>query len=97
MSVKPESVGLSSAKLAHLDRYVQARYIDTGKLPGVQMLVHRRGETAHFSTLGKADVARDRPLTDDTVFRIYSMTKPLTSVAFMMLVEEGLIALDDRV
>ena len=94
---RPESVGLSSARLQHLDRLLQSKYLDTGKLPCALDLVERGGQIAHRSALGCMDVERKRPVQEDTIFRIYSMTKPLTSVAFMMLVEEGLVALDDPV
>jgi CubicO group peptidase (beta-lactamase class C family) len=93
----PSAAGLSSARLATLDRFVQSRYIDAGKLPGALILIARRGEVAHLSTLGLCDVERKKPVREDTIFRLYSMTKPLTSVAFMMLVEQGLVALDDPV
>src|SRR5690606_32552354 len=65
--------------------------------PCALTLIERRGQLAHFSVQGHMDVERSRPLQRDTIFRIYSMTKPVTSVAMMMLVEEGLIALDDPV
>jgi len=94
---RPESVGMSSERLARIDRFITAKYLDTGKLPCAQTLVWRRGELVHSSTLGQADVERGTPLRDDAIFRIYSMTKPITSAAFMMLVEEGLVALDDPV
>ncbi|HYG28551.1 MAG TPA: serine hydrolase domain-containing protein [Caulobacteraceae bacterium] len=94
---KAESVGMSSERLARIDRFVAAKYIDTGKLPCAQALVWRRGELVHSSVLGSADLERGTPLREDAIFRIYSMTKPITSVAFMMLVEEGLAALDDPV
>jgi CubicO group peptidase (beta-lactamase class C family) len=94
---RPEAVGLSSARLRHLEATVQARYIDTGKLPCALIQVHRRGETAHTSVLGHADREAQTPLREDSIFRIYSMTKPITSVAFMMLVEEGKVSLDDPV
>jgi CubicO group peptidase (beta-lactamase class C family) len=97
MSRKPEQVGLSSERLDRIDRFLAREYIDAGKLRGAQVLVARRGQVAHFSSVGLMDAERGRPITDDTIFRIYSMTKPLTSVAFMMLVEEGLVALDDPV
>jgi CubicO group peptidase (beta-lactamase class C family) len=93
----PEAVGLSSSRLQYLDRYMQQRYLDTGRLPCAMTLIERRGQLAHFSTQGQMDVERARPLQQDTLFRIYSMTKPITSVALMMLVEEGLIGLDDPV
>jgi CubicO group peptidase (beta-lactamase class C family) len=89
--------GLSKSRLQHIDAFIQARYIDPGKFPGALTLVARHGEVAHLGVLGCADVARGAPLKEDTIFRIYSMTKPLTSVAFMMLVEEGAVALDDPV
>jgi len=89
--------GLSKARLSRIDTFIQARYIDAGKLPGALTMVARRGEVAHVSVLGAADVERGAALKEDTIFRIYSMTKPLTSVAFMMLVEEGAAALDDPV
>jgi CubicO group peptidase (beta-lactamase class C family) len=93
----PEAVGLSSSRLQYLDRYIQTRYVDTGRLPCAMTLIERRGQTAHFSAQGQMDLERGRPLQQDTLFRIYSMTKPITSVALMMLVEEGRIALDDPV
>jgi CubicO group peptidase (beta-lactamase class C family) len=93
----PEAVGLSSSRLQYLDRYLQQRYLDTGRLPCAMTLIERRGQLVHLSSQGHMDVERARPLQQDTIFRIYSMTKPITSVALMMLVEEGLIALDDPV
>ena len=97
MSARPETVGLSSTRLENIDTFVQRKYIDTGRMPGALTMVWRRGEIAHFSAIGMADVERKKQLAEDTIFRIYSMTKPVTSVAFMMLVEQGLIALDDPV
>lgn len=95
--VTPEDVGLSSSRLQYLDRYLQRRYLDMGRLPCAMTLIERRGQLAHLSVQGQMDVERARPLQQDTIFRIYSMTKPVTSVALMMLLEEGLIALDDPV
>jgi CubicO group peptidase (beta-lactamase class C family) len=94
---RPESVGLSSHRVQHLDRFIRQRYLDTGRLPCAAILIERRGEVAHTSLQGYMDVERGRAVTEDTLFRIYSMTKPITSVALMMLVEEGAIALDDPV
>lgn len=91
------TVGLSSARLQHLDRCIRQRYLEPGRLPCATILVERRGEIAHTSAQGYMDVERARAVTEDTIFRIYSMTKPITSVALMMLVEEGAIALDDPV
>ncbi|HNT78572.1 MAG TPA: serine hydrolase domain-containing protein [Anaerolineae bacterium] len=95
-TVSPESVGLSSARLKRVDQVMQ-KYVDQGKLPGVLSLVARRGQTAHLSQVGWMDVAAQKPIAFDTLFRIYSMTKPITSVAVMMLYEEGHFFLSDPV
>ncbi|MDP3746080.1 MAG: serine hydrolase domain-containing protein [Phenylobacterium sp.] len=94
---RPEKHGFSSERLAKIDRFLQTRYIEPGRLPGAQLQIARRGELVHEAVLGLADRERGKPVATDTVFRIYSMTKPITSIAFMMLVEEGLVALDDPV
>jgi CubicO group peptidase (beta-lactamase class C family) len=93
----PEAAGMSRAALERIDRHLKQRYIDAGRFPGTQLVVYRRGQIAHCSTQGFADLKRQVPIRDDTIFRIYSMTKPITSVAFMMLVEQGLVALDEPV
>ncbi len=93
----PNALGFDPARLAAIDDFLNAKYVQTGRLPGTLTLVARRGEVAHLGVRGMADVARGVPLAEDTIFRIYSMTKPLTSVALMMLVEEGRIALDEPV
>ncbi|PIB95922.1 serine hydrolase [Caulobacter sp. X] len=93
----PEAVGMSSERLKRIDGFIQSKYIDSGKLPCALTQVWRRGQLAYTSVLGQADVERGKPLKADSLFRIYSMTKPITSVAFMMLVEDGLVALDDPV
>ena len=97
MSRGPEGVGLSSERLKAIDRFIARDYIDTGKLHGAQVLIARRGQVAHVSSLGQMDAERGRSMAQDTIFRIYSMSKPITSVAFMTLVEQGLVALDDPV
>ena len=96
MTVKPEEVGLSSARLDRIRGHFQ-RYIDDGKLAGTLTLVARRGEVAFFEPQGHLELERRRPMQRDTVFRIYSMSKPITTVALMMLVEQGLCQLDDPV
>src|SRR3954463_16320027 len=93
----PESVGMSKAALDRVDAHLKSRYIDAGRFPGTHLLVYRRGKIAHSSVQGFADVERKLPVKDDAIYRIYSMTKPLTSVAFMMLVEQGLVAIDEPV
>src|SRR5690242_7429590 len=89
--------GLSRTRLQAVDRFITRKYIEPGKFHGAIVAVERRGELAHLSTLGMADFERKKPMREDTMVRIYSMSKPITSVAFMMLVEEGLVALDDPV
>jgi CubicO group peptidase (beta-lactamase class C family) len=97
VDAEPASVGLSRERLQRLDRHLAERWIAPGRIPGALVLVHRGGRTAHLSCQGHADRERSRPVEPDTIFRIYSMTKPLASLAFMMLVEEGKVALDDPV
>jgi CubicO group peptidase (beta-lactamase class C family) len=96
MLVKPEEVGLSTPRLARIGEHFQ-RYIDAGKLAGVLTLVARRGHIAYLEPQGHLEIERRRPVTRDAVFRIYSMTKPITSVGLMMLYEQGRFQLDDPV
>jgi CubicO group peptidase (beta-lactamase class C family) len=94
---KAENAGFSSARLEHIDRFLKSRYVDAGVLPGTLTMVCRRGEIVHTGMTGQMDIARKKPMTEDAIFRIYSMTKPITAVALMMLVEEGKIGLEDDV
>jgi len=96
-SASPESAGMSKPALDRIDAHLKSRYLDSGRFPCAQLLVYRRGKVVHSSAQGLADVERKVPVKDDTIFRIYSMTKPITAVAFMMLVEEGKVALDEPV
>jgi len=89
--------GFRRGRLEAVERFLEEQYVEAGKLPCAQLLVARGGEVAHQSVLGHADLATGRRLQEDTIFRIYSMTKPITSVALMMLLEEGRVALDDPV
>lgn len=90
------ALGFSNEKLGNIQTFVK-NYVDSGKLPRYLCLVSRYGEEAHFLAYGKRDVERGTPMTRDTVFRIYSMSKPITSVALMMLYERGAFQLDDPV
>jgi len=92
----PESVGMSSTRLGNVNRLVQ-RYLDEQKLPGAISLVARRGRVVHFETYGEMDAERHKPMQADTIFRFYSMTKPIASVALMTLYEEGRFLLDNPV
>jgi CubicO group peptidase (beta-lactamase class C family) len=96
-TASPESAGMSKAALDRIETHLKSRYDDPGRFPGAQLLVYRRGKVVHSAVQGFADVERKVPVRDDTIFRIYSMTKPITAVAFMMLVEEGKVALDEPV
>src|SRR5215210_7266328 len=94
--VSPESQGFSSTRLGRINTVMQ-RYVDERKLAGMVTLVARRGQTVHFETCGMADIASGAPMRHDTLFRIYSMTKPITSAAVLMLFEEGRFQLSDPV
>jgi CubicO group peptidase (beta-lactamase class C family) len=95
--MKAETVGMSSARLARLDEVMKRRYVDGGYLPGMLTHVYRKGHLVHIGACGYVDIERGKAMHEDAIFRIYSMSKPITAVALMMLVEEGLIGLDDVV
>jgi CubicO group peptidase (beta-lactamase class C family) len=95
-AVKPEQVGLSSERLGRI-MTVLRNDVEKGAYPGAILLVARHGKIAWFEAVGVRDPETKAPMTRDTIFRIYSMTKPITSVATMMLVEDGKIALGDPV
>jgi CubicO group peptidase (beta-lactamase class C family) len=92
----PEDIGLSSARLARLGTVMRGE-IERGRLPGAVVLVARRGRLGYFESFGRRDPAGGAPMTKDAIFRIYSMTKPITSVAAMMLWEEGRFLLGDPI
>jgi len=95
-TVEPHSVGLDPRQLATLDRHFRT-YVDDGRLAGWQLVVSRKGEVAHASTYGLADLEAETPVAGDTLWRVYSMTKPITSAAAMMLWEQGAFELTDEV
>lgn len=92
----PEAVGFSSKRLGRIGTAMQ-RYVDEGKFAGTLALVARKGKVAYFEKTGWKNMATNQPMELDTIFRIYSMTKPITSVAALMLMEEGCLRLDDPV
>lgn len=96
ITATPESLGFDGDRLARIDVHLRERYLDSGKLPCAQILIARRGEIVHFSSQGNARQG-GRAIDATSLFRIASMTKPVTSIAFMMLVEEGKVALDTPV
>jgi CubicO group peptidase (beta-lactamase class C family) len=93
----PEEVGISSERLARIESHLQRRYLQPQKIVGTLTLVARQGKVAYLSPLGLMDRERNKPMTEDTIFRIYSMTKPITSVALMTLYEQGFFQLNDEV
>ena len=96
-TVAPESVGMCGHRLARIGNHLRGAYIDPGKIAGSQTLIARRGRVCYFESEGLMDRERALPMADDAIFRIYSMSKPITSVALMMLWEKGLFALTDPV
>lgn len=97
MEVNPTKAGFSSTKLGQIDRHLNDNYVQPNKISGCQVMVARHGVPAYFQSFGDMDRERSKPVADDTIFRIYSMTKPITSVALMMLFEEGRFQLNDPV
>ncbi|MFM8529471.1 MAG: serine hydrolase domain-containing protein [Ilumatobacteraceae bacterium] len=93
---KAESVGMSTARLKRINPVMQA-YIDSGALIGINVRINRRGKTVFSENYGKRDRENNKSMKDDTIFRIYSMTKPVVSTALMLLVEEGKVRLIDPV
>lgn len=93
---EPEKVGLSSEKLDEI-RPVLQEYVDKEHLPGFLTVIAHKGKIVHFETIGMRDVENEKPVEPDTLFRIYSMSKPITSVAVMILFDDGKLKLDDPV
>src|SRR3954454_12774308 len=93
---KPESLGLSSSRLQRMSDALK-RDIDKGTIPGVTMMVARRGKIGWFEALGRQSPAASAPMAQDSVFRIFSMTKPIVSIGIMMLLEDGRLLLNDAV
>lgn len=92
----PEAAGFSRERLARITDYLNHE-VTTGKIPGAIVLVQRRGQPAYYEAFGARNAETKAPMTPDTIFTLFSMTKPITSVAALMLVEQGKLALDDEV
>jgi len=95
-SVSPKSVEMSSDRLGRIVPIMQG-YVDAGEVSGITTAVMRHGKILHMESVGLRDIERKLPMTRDTIFRIYSMSKPITSVAVMMLYEEGKFELTDPI
>ena len=94
--VSPAELGFDRTRLGYIDAHLQ-KYVEKEKLAGTLLLIARNGVIAHFEPHGFADRERRTPMTRDTLFRIYSMTKPITSIALMQMYERGLMQIDDPV
>jgi len=97
MELAPKHTGLSTARLERITDHLERNYIGPGKIAGCQVAVARRGHLAYFRSFGQMDRERGKAMTDDAIFRIYSMSKPITSVALMSLYERGYFQLNDPV
>jgi len=97
VKIDPDAAGLDAGRLQRLDEHLQARYIGPGKIAGGQVAVVRHGAVGYFRSFGLMDVERAKPVEEDTIWRIYSMTKPITGVALLSLYEKGLFQLNDPV
>ncbi|MEJ1967013.1 MAG: serine hydrolase domain-containing protein [Rhizomicrobium sp.] len=97
MDLAPSEAGFDPARLARITGHLERHYIEPEKIAGCQVAVVRKGHVAYWKSFGRMDRERDKPMRDDAIFRIYSMTKPITSVALMTLYEQGAFQLDDPV
>ena len=97
MELAPQQAGFSAERLERITDHLNHSYIDNGKIAGCQVLLARHGHLAYFKSLGLMDRERKKPVKEDTIFRLYSMTKPITSVALMTLYEKGYFQLNDPV
>ena len=97
MKVDPAGAGFDATRLARVEDHLRSRYLEPKKIAGCQIVVARRGQVALSSSLGSMDLERGKPVYDDTIWRLYSMTKPITGVALMTLYERGLFQLNDPV
>ena len=97
MELAPKHTGLSTARLERITEHMELNYIAPGKIAGAQIAVSRHGHLAYFRSFGQMDAGRRKAMSDDAIFRIYSMSKPITSVALMQLYERGYFQLNDPV
>jgi CubicO group peptidase (beta-lactamase class C family) len=97
MEIAAKEAGFDADRLERITEHLERSYIEPGKIAGCQVAVSRHGHVAYFRSLGHADRERQTPMADDTIFRLYSMTKPITSVALMTLYEQGYFQLNDPV
>jgi CubicO group peptidase (beta-lactamase class C family) len=97
MDTNPAAAGFDAVRLGRITDHLNRNYIDPQKISGCQVAVARHGELAYFASLGQMDLERGKAMADDAIFRIYSMSKPITSIALMQLYERGMFQLNDPV
>jgi len=97
MKVNPAGAGFDERRLERITEHLQQRYVDAGRIAGCQVAVARHGQVGYLRSLGLRDLERSLPVEEDTIWRIYSMTKPITGVALMSLYERGMFQLNDPV
>lgn len=97
METSAQRAGFNPDRLNRITEHLNRNYIDNNKISGCQVLVGRHGVPAYFASLGKMDLERDKAMSDDAIFRIYSMSKPITSIALMQLFEQGYFQLSDPI
>jgi CubicO group peptidase (beta-lactamase class C family) len=97
LDIDPKRGGFAPDRINRITEHLSRNYIEPGKIAGCQTLVARHGHVAYFKSLGLMDRERRKPVGDDTIFRLYSMTKPIASVALMTLYEQGYFQLNDPV
>jgi len=97
VKIEPDAAGMNEVRLERVTRHFEDRYVAQGKIAGCQITVRRNGHVAYHRSIGLMDREKDRPMADDAIFRIYSMTKPIASVALMQLYERGMFQLTDPV
>src|SRR6266540_3663637 len=97
MKIDADAAGMDAGRLRRIDEHLLGRYVEPGKVAGCQVLVARHGSVAHLSSLGQMDRERAKPVAEDTIWRLFSMSKPVTGVALLTLYERGLFRLDDPV
>jgi CubicO group peptidase (beta-lactamase class C family) len=97
MNFDPVGAGLDERRLERITEHFQHQYVDAGRIAGCQIVVARHGRVGYFRSLGLRDLERSLPVAEDTIWRIYSMTKPITGVALLSLYERGMFQLSDPV
>src|SRR5438046_1548312 len=97
VKIDVDAAGLDESRLERITEHLHQRYIDAKRIAGAQVAVARHGAVGYFRSFGMMDLERQKPVGDDTIWRIYSMTKPITGVALLSLYERGLFQLTERV